>query len=189
MKSQELAIEINKLQIEMNGAGEIRTDDHEALTAYRAKLLTLVGLQKRQGEALESEAKRTAGAFNDAEEPQELRQLIHRAQGEIGAGFEAIINGRHPGGAFAELQAERSLPAHLMPLDLLREERAAVTGLTDNPGQEGQYRGYAYPGVVANFMGFSTPMVPYGTAVFPIVTTPATIGTPRKETHKLSPLS
>ena len=82
--------------------------------------------------------------------------------------------------SFAELQAERGLPSHMIPLDLLREERDAVTGLADSEGQAGRYRPYAYPGQIANFLGFETPRVPFGTPSFPIVTTPATVHTPDK---------
>ena len=174
LKSQTMQIRMSEIREKVNGLPQ-SADSLPESEKLRAEL---VAMESDYRAALEAEGARTAGAFTGAEEPSELRALITRAQAEIGAGFDAIINGRHPGGAFAELQAERSLPAHLMPLDLLREERAAVTGLTDNPGQEGQYRGYAYPGQVANFMGFATPMVPYGTPVYPIVTTPATIGTP-----------
>ena len=60
-------------------------------------------------------------------ESREVRRLIDKAGDDFGPGFDAIINGRHPSGAFAELQAERGLPSHLVPLDLLREQRDAVT--------------------------------------------------------------
>ena len=58
--------------------------------------------------------------------------------------------------------------------------RDAVTGLADSEGQAGRYRPYAYPGQIANFLGFETPRVPFGTPSHPIITTPATVHTPAK---------
>ena len=63
----------------------------------------------------------------------------------------------------------------MLPLDLLREDRAVTTGLTDSEGQAGRYRPYAYPGQIANFLGFETPRVAYGTPTYPIITTPASV--------------
>ena len=109
----------------------------------------------------------------------ELRQLIRRAQSgvEFGNAFAAVLAKTAPAGAVAELQQERGLPAHLLPMEtIMLENRAAITGLTDAPQQEQGIRPYVFAAPIADFMGFQTVRVAYGTAAYPVFTTPAAPG-------------
>ena len=111
----------------------------------------------------------------------ELRGLIRRASdgAEFGAAFSALANKRNvPDGALSELQAERGLPGHLLPLDTLIESRAAITGLAGSPGQPQQFRPHVFPQGVAAFMGFDMPRVAYGTPAYPVFSTPVTLSEP-----------
>ena len=186
LKSQALAIEINKLNIEINKLPfELRSDDpHLELrrSERETKQKELMDLQQRQGQALESEAAKVDADFSaQPAESAELRQLIDRARSgsEFGAAFDAVVNKRHvPAGAVSELQEERGLPGHLLPLDLIMEQRASITGLTDSPSQPQAFRPYVFPASVGAFMGFEFPRVAYGTPSFPVLTTPVTVHTP-----------
>ena len=189
LESQRLAMEINKLQIELNSMPlELRSDDPDAekkMAERKAKTAELVELQKRQGKSLEAEAAQLGADFSDQPaERAELRQLVDRARSgpEFGAAFDAVVNKRHvPAGAVSELQEERGLPGHLLPLDLIMEQRASITGLTDSPSPPQAFRPYVFPASVGAFMGFEFPRVAYGTPSFPVLTTPVTVHTLQRD--------
>ena len=105
----------------------------------------------------------------------ELRSLIDRAN--IGHIFEATLEHRSTDGAEAELQAHYKLSSNAIPLSLL-ETRA----VTPAPSDVGQNMSAIIPGVFpqscAAFLGIDMPTVGVGEAVFPVLTTNATVGTP-----------
>ena len=102
---------------------------------------------------------------NDSETA-EIRELAGRASAEFGSAFDSMVNRRAPDGAFSELQDAYGLPAHLIPLRLL-EDRAAITGLADEPSAPQEMRPYIFPRSIAAFMGFDMPRLAYGSGPFP----------------------
>ena len=172
LKSQELAIEINKLQIEINtDQTNGGTDD----TAYRAKVLALVGLQKRKGEALESEARRAEGAeFSESSESSEVRELVSRSS--AGAIIASIAQRTVLEGPEAELQAAFKVGRDVVPWALM-ERRDAAT-FTSNTGQAtiGRFTGKAFADSISEFVGCQVVQVPSGESDYPILGTGATVG-------------
>ena len=159
---------------------EIRSTDPDAEARGKERKALTEELRINNNEyiaALDAEERETEGAEFSAE-PMELRQLVHRAEGEFGQAFDRMVNHRNVDGAFAELQGHYGLPQHLIPVRLLQEQRASVTGLTDEPSAAQAMRPYIFPRSVASFMGFDMPTVPYGTPAFPVVTTPVTVHSP-----------
>ena len=178
----ELASELNSSEM-LKDKPEHREKRQELEKAIKQNSVELTAALKTEGRDIDEEEREyhaSGTGKGSCPESRELRRMIDKAGDDFGQGFDAIINGRHPQGAFAELQAERGLPSHMLPLDLLREDRAVTTGLTDSEGQAGRYRPYAYPGQIANFLGFETPRVAYGTPTYPIITTPASVHLPAK---------
>ena len=91
--------------------------------------------------------------------------------------FEAALEHRATDGAEAELQTHYRLSSNAIPLALL-ETRA----VTPAPSDVGQNMGAILPGVfpdsAAAFLGIDMPTVGVGEAVYPVLTTNATVGTP-----------
>ena len=91
--------------------------------------------------------------------------------------FEAALEHRATVGPEAELQAYYRLSSNAIPLALL-ETRAVTPAPTD----VGQSQSTIIPGVFpqscAAFMGVEIPTVPVGEAVYPVLATNATVGTP-----------
>ena len=108
-------------------------------------------------------------------EDRELRSLIDLAN--VGNIFEATLEHRATDGAEAELQTHYRLSSNAIPLALL-ETRA----VTPAPSDVGQNMGAILPGVfpdsAAAFLGIDMPTVGVGEAVYPVLTTNATVGTP-----------
>ena len=108
-------------------------------------------------------------------EARELRSLIDRAN--VGNIFEATLEHRATEGPEAELQSHYHLAANAIPLALL-ETRA----VTPAPSDVGQNQAAIIPGVFpqscAAFMGIDTPTVAVGEAIYPVLATNATVGTP-----------
>ena len=109
-------------------------------------------------------------------EGRELRALTDRA--ELGNIFECAIEHRVSGGAERELQEHFHLGANQIPIAMLREVRA-VTPAPANVGQnQAAIIPAVFPQACAAFLGVDMPTVPVGEAVYPVLTTGATVHTP-----------
>ena len=175
-ESQRLQIRMSQTRQQANDA-DISEADRESL------VVALSDLETQYRTALAAETGQIDEDFSGgAAESSEFRSLIQRATGgaEFGAAFAAIAAGRNlAGGAvMAELQAHRGLPGHLLPLDVVMEHRAAITGLSGSPAQAQAFAPYVFPSRVAQFMGWGFPRVAYGTPSYPVVTTPVQLSTP-----------
>ncbi|MCY3701496.1 MAG: phage major capsid protein [Rhodospirillales bacterium] len=109
-------------------------------------------------------------------EDRELEDLI--AGASIGAIFAATLEHRSTDGQTAELQQHLELNSNQVPIELLRETRA----VTPAPANVGQNQAEIVPGVfpqsVTAFLGVDTPTVGVGEAVYPVLTTNATVHAP-----------
>ena len=108
-------------------------------------------------------------------EDRALRELTDLAR--ISDIFTASIEHRSTDGPTRELQQHYHLAANQIPLALL-EERA----VTPAPSSVGQNQAAIIPGVFpqscASFLGVDMPTVAVGEAIFPVLTTNASAGTP-----------
>ena len=117
-------------------------------------------------------------------EGREFRELLGRAS--VGQIFNVAVNGGETTGATAELQKHYGLEKRAVPLamliDKLPDDLELETRATAAPTNVGQNQQsiipYVFPDSVSVFLGLDMPTVPTGDAVFPILTTAPTVGTP-----------
>ena len=105
----------------------------------------------------------------------ELRAMIDGAN--VGAMFDSVLAHGVPSGPMAELQAHFGLNANMIPVAML--ETRAVTPAPANVGQNQQpVIPYVFPDSVAAFLGVDMPTIGVGEAVFPVLTSELSVGTP-----------
>ena len=169
-----------------------------ALESRRAELGKLLDLEERgedyQGKLEEAKAAVAAASSEvlaagqaEPEVPEhrqdnpggaELRALLDGAN--VGELFDTILSHGQPSGQMAELQQHLGLQGNQIPLSLVSrfEERA----VTPAPGQVDQNQQgiipYVFPQSAAAFLGVDMPTVGVGEAVYPVLTSELTVGTP-----------
>ena len=152
----------------------------ELTDEQRAEMATLTAsmqnLEVETRAAIVAEVDPTVTATDDDSAAREMRALIEGAS--IGAIFGATLEHRATEGQTAELQQHLRLSANQVPLALLMEERA----VTPAPADVGQNMAAIIPAVFpascAAFLGIDMPTVGVGEAVYPVLTTSATVHTP-----------
>ena len=152
----------------------------ELTDEQRAEMATLTAsmqnLEVETRAAIVAEVDPTVTATDDDSAAREMRALIDGAS--IGAIFGATLEHRATEGQTAELQQHLRLSANQVPLALLMEERA----VTPAPADVGQNMAAIIPAVFpascAAFLGVDMPTVGVGEAVYPVLTTSATVHTP-----------
>ena len=121
----------------------------------------------------------TRQAPGDDSATAELRALMRRAN--AGAIFDATINHRATGGVEAELQQHFTLAGNQIPLEMLRSETRDVTPVPADTSQTQAAILHPVFGMSnAAFIGVDMPTVAVGDAVYPVLTTRATVGGPHK---------
>ena len=118
----------------------------------------------------------------DTAEGGEFAGLI--AGSSIGEIYAAALEHRQTQGRTAELQRHYKLAPNQIPLDLLRgqplETRAAATITGDVEGDQHPVIPLVYAESVSGFLSLAQPSVPVGQALFPVLSTGATVNTPDK---------
>ena len=174
--SQKIALQMSTTREALNAllAVEEMTEDQRAELGTLTTRMQQLEVEARAAILAEDEITVTHSDVADGE-GRELRSLIDRAN--IGCIFEAALEHRATDGAEAELQAHYRLSSNAIPLALL-ETRA----VTPAPSDVGQNQSAIIPGVFpmscAAFLAVDMPTVPTGEAIYPVLTTNATVGTP-----------
>ena len=120
----------------------------------------------------EPEPTRTAG---DSAEQRELNQLVERA--DLADLFTCVIEHRQIDGPVRELQQHFHLLGNQIPMAML--ETRAVTPAPADVGQtQSEIVPAVFPMSCATWLGISSPTVGVGDAIFPVLVTSATAGTP-----------
>ena len=118
---------------------------------------------------------------NDAE-GREFRRTLDRAN--VGEMFDNILTHAVYTGANEEVRSHYRLDGNQVPLALLRaaEPPLETRAVTPAPGNVGQTQmaivPYVFPQSAAAFLGIDMPTVGVGEAVFPVLTSSLTVGTP-----------
>ena len=112
--------------------------------------------------------------------PEDRERLDLEKRANVGDVFGLVINGGAPSGAMLELQQDRGMGSNEISIrQLMNLEHRAVTPA---PGQVDQNQQpiipYIFPDSVAAFLGVDMPTVGVGEAVFPVLTSELTVGTP-----------
>ena len=110
----------------------------------------------------------------ESPEATEYRSLIDKA--ELGAIYTATIEHRNTDGAEAELQSHLKIGPNQVPLDLLRvEDRLVSPAPTSVGATEQPVISAVFANSVGEFLGVDQPTVGAGDAVFPVITTRASV--------------
>ena len=105
------------------------------------------------------------------------------AQANAGEIFDAALERRSLSGATRELQEELDLAHNQVPLMLL-ETRAVTPAPADVGSGQSEIIPGVFPDSCASYLGVDMPTVPVGEAVFPVLTTNATAGTPAENAEQ-----
>ena len=174
--SQRVALEMSEKREKLNallGVDEL-SDEQRAEMGTLTERMQELEVEARAAIMAEDAPTITRTVVEDGAD-RELRSLIDRAN--VGNIFEATLEHRATEGPEAELQSHYHLAANAIPLALL-ETRA----VTPAPSDVGQNQAAIIPGVFpmscAAFMGIDTPTVAVGEAIYPVLATNATVGTP-----------
>ena len=174
--SQKIALEMSEKREKLNAllAVDAMDDEQRSEMGVLTTRMQQLEVEARAAILAEDEITITRTDVVDGED-RELRSLIGRAN--VGNIFDAALEHRSTDGPEAELQAHFKLAANSIPLAML-ETRA----VTPAPGDVGQNQAAIIPGVFpqscAAFMGVDMPTVPVGEAIYPVLATNATVGTP-----------
>ena len=164
-------------------------EDREALTTLtkRAGELEVELRAAITAESLEPNPKETRTETETREE-RELRELHDGSN--VGDIFTAALSHGLTDGQTAELQQHYGLKSNQIPLELFaldsfQERDTEERAVTPAPGNVHQGQQAIIPDVfpasVSAFLGIARPRVPVGEAVFPVLTTGATVRTPAKD--------
>ena len=124
--------------------------------------------------AVDADGKGETRATGDPDD-RELRALIDGAS--VGAIFGAALEHRSTDGQTAELQQHYGLAPNQVPLAML-ETRAVTPAPADVGTDQQPIIPAVFPQSCAAFLGIDMPTVAVGEAIFPVLTTSATVHTP-----------
>ena len=176
--AQKVALRISKVRERLN---EISGIEGDAFTdEIRAESDTLqteyADLENRHRAAIiaqgEEEARARKLFESESPEDSELRSMIDDSN--LGAIFSATLEHRQTDGREAELQKHFKLAANQIPLALL-ETRAVTPAPANVQGNQQPIIPGVFPLSCAAFLGVDMPTVPVGEAIFPVLTTNATV--------------
>ena len=187
-KRQKLLLEQSEKRQRLNellGKDEMTDDERAEMESLTSRMQALEP-ELRAAIVAEGEAEtRDRTEFGNDPEGRALADLTRRASaGDI---FAATLEHRATDGATAELQAHYNLGANQVPLAMLRSAVEA-RAVTPGPANVGQNQSMIVPGVFpqacAAFLGVDMPTVPVGEAVFPVLSTNATVGVPAENAEQ-----
>ena len=171
---QRIMLQRIELQKRINSMTEVRSDEPDKL-ADRQKLITdLDALDDRYKLAITDDG---APGTPEAREWADLNDRF-----DLGEMFGNVMEHRSSSGVIAEVQTERGLGGNDMPVEMLMEHRA----VTPAPSETGQFQApiepFVFPQSAAAFLGIPSPIVPVGSATFPVLTSDPLASLPGENT-------
>ena len=201
--SQKHALRLSELRERLNEIGGLEGDDYsDEIRAEESKLQTEHReTERRYRSALIAEDAETRAAAEQFGDDGKLRELESRAS--LGSIFDAVVNGRATDGAEAELQKHHGIGENQIPLGLIAppavetrraetlrgeqiEHRAVTPAPADTGATQAPILPAVFPGSVAAFLGVDMPSVAVGDAVYPVLTSRATVGGPHKDSSEVA---
>ena len=178
-KKAQLAIELSTKRQRVNEL--LGLDDGELTTEQRSEMDGLtVRLQEIEPELraaiVAEETAQTVSTGEGTAESRELRAMVDRAS--VGAIFAAVVEHRATEGPEAELQKHLGLSGNQVPLGMLVEHRAVTPAPADVGATQSPIVPGVFPQSASAFLGVDQPTVAVGDAVFPVLTTNASVHTP-----------
>ena len=170
--SQRLQVEMSEVREKLNGlADDASKEEVDGLTGQYQSLES----KFRAAIISEDAEDREAEQSGEHAENRELADVHTRAN--VGEMFIQVLDHTAVTGAIRELQEHYGLAMNQVPLSMI--EHRAVTPGPANVGQNQQaVIPYVFAQSVAAFLGIPQPRVAVGEAVFPVLTTAPSVGTP-----------
>ena len=170
--SQRLQVEMSEVREKLNGlADDASKEEVDGLTGQYQSLESKFRAAIINEDAEDREAEQSG----DHPEQRELADVHTRAN--VREMFVQVLDHTAVTGAIRELQEHYGLAMNQVPLSVI--EHQAVTPGPTNVGQNQQaVIPYVFPQSVAAFLGIPQPRVGVGEAVFPVLTTAPSVGTP-----------
>ena len=167
--------EIRQRLAELGGTPELTDENRAELDGLRNEYQDV----ERRSQAL-TIADDAPEPIETRSEDREFRDLERRSN--VGELLDSVLAHRAADGAIAELQQHRGLDANQIPLALLAGDELETRAVTPAPADVGQNQQpiieYVFPQSAAAFLGVPQPTVGVGEAVYPVLTTGPTVGTP-----------
>ena len=154
--------------------GELTTEQRSELDGLTVRLQELE--PELRASIVAEELAQTVSTGEGTAEERELTALVARAS--MGAIFTAVVEHRATEGAESELQKHLGLSANQVPLRMLIEHRAVTPAPADVGANQATIIPGVFPQSAAEFLGVDQPTVAVGDAVFPVLTTNATVHAP-----------
>ena len=178
MDRKELEVRASDLRVEINKAALSEDADAEKLRELRSEY---ENVETRLAALATLEAFEPKAADEIDPEERELRATI--SQANLGRIFQAALETRAIDGVERELQEHFGLAPNQVPLEMLRDDlEIRTSGVTPAPTDVGQAQRPIIPAVfpqaAATFLGLRQDTVGVGEAVYAVLSTSATPGTP-----------
>ena len=178
LASQKLAIRASEIRTKLAELAGVEGALGDEQRAEIAKLrVEYQDVEVRYQAAATAEDVKETKSDETSPEANEYRALIDKA--ELGSIFAATLEHRMTDGAEAELHTHLKIGPNQIPLDLLRSEERAVTPAPGSVGASEQpVISAVFANSVGSFLGVDQPTVGAGDAVFPVITSRATVAGP-----------
>ena len=178
-KKAKLAIELSTKRQRVNellglGDGELTTELRSELDGLTVRLQEIE--PELRAAIVAEETAQTVSTGEGTAEERELRAMVGRAS--VGAIFAAVVEHRATEGPEAELQKHLGLSGNQVPLRMLVEHRAVTPAPADVGATQSPIIPGVFPQSASAFLGVDQPTVAVGDAVFPVLTTNASVHAP-----------
>ena len=185
LKSQTLALRASEIRAKLAEYAGAEGELGDEAKAEIAKLRTeYQDVETRFQAAATAEDVRETET-TDTAEGREYRGLVDKA--ELGEIYAAVIEHRATAGAEAELQEHHKIGPNQIPLALMRVEERDLTPAPTNTGASEQpVIAAVFANSVGAFLSVDQPVVPSGDAIYPVVTSRATVGGPHTDSSEVA---
>ena len=178
---QRIALRQSEIRTRLHELGAVEDVTDEVRSEIGTLTTEMKDLEVRS-QALIAAGEQPEEVDEDEQRDEQLLALIERA--DMDDIFTATLEHRSTDGATRELQDEYNLGHNQVPLAMLRSGDLETRAVTPAPSEVGQNQQPIIPGVfphsAASFLGVDMPTVGVGEALFPVLTTNATVRTPEE---------
>ena len=189
LKSAEYAVKLSKIAGRLNTICELEGDNYgEAVRAEEVRLKEEDrDIRPRYDSALIAEGaeSETAGSQFTKGTSETRAYDAMAARVNVGTIIEAVVHGHAPEGAEAEIQQHHGMHRNMFPVDLLRMPAEETRGNTVGPTNVGVDEQPIVLPLFARgagaFLSVDRPSIPFGDAVFPVLTSLPTVGGPHSD--------
>ena len=173
-KTQKLTLRSSEIRSRLNelaGIEERSDEENNELESLTAEYRT-VEQNLRAAIVAEDEP----AQVSESGEKKELREMHEGAN--LGVYVDAVLEQRQVDGAEKELQDHYNLAGNQLPVELLRETRAATEAPADTQANQQEILMPVFASTATSWLDIPMPRVPVGDSLFPVLTNRPTVGGP-----------